>query len=256
MATHPITRYVPLLIAGDEGGLRDLFSGAPRVNDPYLGWVEDARFAEFVETSHATLRERAATVEHVHTTANAARATEECVVRMVRPAGTVTLPVALAGDTSSDAHLESVRVYHSMRALLGYSLPRPPTMPPLSTLVLPDVIGRYHDCLARRDLAGILEQFAPDGELRESVGAEAVHRGLGELRRFFTVLFSGGGGPGFEHCAIVDEGASCSVESVVTAWGRSPFPPQAAAAVYERADTGLLSGVRMYDDVELPLARN
>jgi hypothetical protein len=29
-----------------------------------------------------------------------------------------------------------------------------------------------------------------------------------------------------------------------------------AAAVYERADTGLLAGVRMYDDIEHPLRQN
>jgi len=40
---------------------------------------------------------------------------------------------------------------------------------------------------------------------------------------------------------------------VLTTWGHSRLPRQAAAAVYERADTGLLAEVRMYDDVEHPL---
>ena len=31
---------------------------------------------------------------------------------------------------------------------------------------------------------------------------------------------------------------------------------QAAAAVYERADTGLLAGVRIYDDIEHPFQQN
>jgi hypothetical protein len=51
---------------------------------------------------------------------------------------------------------------------------------------------------------------------------------------------------------VADDGVSCAVESVVTGWGRSALPHQAAAAVYERADTGLLSEVRIYDDVDRP----
>jgi hypothetical protein len=250
---HPVARYIPLLIEGDERGLRDLFRGPPRVNDPYLGWVEDSRFDQFVESSHQRLQERSATVEHLTTTATAAGATEECILRLVRSKDMVSLPVAIASDTSPDSRLDSIRIYHSMRPLLGFHLLRSPMLPVLATLVLPDVVGRYQDCLARGDLSGILEQFAPGGQLREPGGAVAIHRGATELRRFFTVLFSNGGGLGLEHCAIANEGASSALESVLTTWGHSRLPRQAAAAVYERADTGLLAEVRMYDDVEHPL---
>jgi hypothetical protein len=65
-----------------------------------------------------------------------------------------------------------------------------------------------------------------------------------------------GGGLGLEHCAIANEGASCALEYVITSWGRSPLTHQAAAAVYERADTELLAGVRMYGDIEHPLQLN
>ena len=256
MTVHPVARYIPLLIAGDEQGLRDLFRGPPRVNDPHLGWVEESRFDQFVENSHQGLRERSATVEHISTTASGAGATEECVLRMVRSGDTVLLPVAIASDTSPDARLDSIRIYHSMWPLVGLHLVRAPVLPVLAALALPDVIGRYHDCLARGDLSGILEQFAPEGELRESGGPLHVHRGATELRRFFTVLFSNGGGLGLEHCTIANEGASCALEYVVTTWGRLSLPHQAAAAVYERADTGLLAEVRMYDDIERPLQGN
>jgi SnoaL-like domain len=256
VTAHPVARYVPLLIAGDEQGLRDLFRGAPRVNDPHLGWVDEARFDQFVENSHQGLQERGASVEHVATTATGDGATEECVLRLERYGDTTLLPVAIASDTSPDARLESIRIYHSMGPLLGFHLVRAPVLPVLGTLALPDVVGRYHDCLARGDLSGILEQFAPGGELREPGGALHVHRGADELRRFFSVLFSNGGGLGLDFCAIANERSSCALEYVVTSWGRSSLPHQAAAAVYERADTGLLSEVRMYDDIEHPLRVN
>lgn len=257
MATlHPIARYIPLLIAGDEQGLRDLFTGAPRVNDPLVGWVEDARFEEFVSSSHRGLRERGARVEHVATTSSESGATEECVLSLVRLGVAVALPVAIASDTSPDALLDAIRIYHTMEPLLGFHLVRSPILPAVATLALPDVVGRYHDCLARGDLPGILEQFAPGGELRESRGAAGLHRGVDALRAFFSVVLSNGGGLGLEHCTVNDAGASCGLEYVVTAWGRSAVPHQGAAAVFERSDAGLLSAVRMYDDVEHPFTRN
>ena len=256
MSAHPVARYIPLLIAGDEQGLRDLFDGPPQINDPHVGWVQESLFDQFVENSHEGLLERSASVEHVTTTASGSGATEECVLRLVRFGSTVSLPVAIASDTSPDARLDSIRVYHSMWPLVGFHLLRTPVLPSLAALVLPDVVGRYHDCLARGDLSGILEQFAPGGELHEAGGSLQVHRAATELRRFFTVLFSNGGGLGLETCAIANKGASCALEYVVTRWGRSRLTHQAAAAVYERADTGLLAGVRMYDDLEHPFLRN
>ena len=79
MSAHPVARYIPLLIAGDEQGLRDLFRGPPRINDPHVGWVQESLFDQFVENSHEGLLERSASVEHVITTASGSGATEEAV---------------------------------------------------------------------------------------------------------------------------------------------------------------------------------
>ncbi len=79
----------------------------------------------------------------------------------MRSRDTVSLPVAIASDTSPDARLDSIRIYHSMWPLLGFHLVRAPILSVFAAIVLPDVIGSYHDCLARGDLFGILEQFAP-----------------------------------------------------------------------------------------------
>jgi hypothetical protein len=58
-----------------------------------------------------------------------------------------------------------------MWPLVGFHLVRAPVVRVLAALVLPDVVGRYHDCLARGDLSGILEEFAPGGDLHEPGGA-------------------------------------------------------------------------------------
>lgn len=127
--THPVSRYVPLLIDGDIEGLVDLFGNAPRVNDPRLGWVEGTLFEQFVATSSNGLVERRAQVEHLTTTSTSLGAVEECILTLARGGEMVRLPVAIAAVLASDV-LTSVHVYHSMRPLMGAHAIRPPVLPP------------------------------------------------------------------------------------------------------------------------------
>jgi hypothetical protein len=248
---HPVCRYVPLLIAGDLQGLLELFGHVPRVNDPRLGWVEGALFAPFVKASHEGLFERQARVEHRATTTTAGGAVEECSLRLVRHGVEVRLPVAIAAP-GSNGTLDSVRVYHSMWPLMGAHRLRPPILPAIPGLPLPDVIGRYHEHLARGDVSGVVRQFEPDGALREPLGDESVHSGTQALRAFFDQQLSRGGIYA-EGCSVTDDGKSCAFEYNLTAWGSGRLPHQAGITVYERASSGLLSAVRIYDDIEPPV---
>jgi hypothetical protein len=247
---HAVSRYVPLLIAGDLRGLLELFGDVPRVNDPRLGWVEGLRFAPFVAASHQGLIEREAQVEHLSTTSTAGGAVEECLLRLVRRGSAMSLPVAISAAGSADV-LASVRVYHSMWPLIGMHRLRPPILPELPGLALPDVIERYHNNMVRGDVAGVLRQFEHDAVVREPRGGSHVHRGTTALQGFFGRWFSDGGIT-MERCALNDDGRSCALEYNMTAWGRTPLLAQAGLTVYERARTGLLSEARMYDDVEPP----
>jgi len=205
-----------------------------------------------VSNSHRGLVERSATVEHLATTATGTGAVEECLLSLVRLGSAVSLPVAIASDVSTDSLLDSIRIYHSMWPLVGFHVLRDRVLPTLA-VVPPDVVGRYHDCLARGDVPGILAQFAPGGVLREATSPTALHRGAEALDRFFTVLFARDGGRMVEQCAVADDGTSCALEYVVTAGARGMGAPQAGASVFERGQAGLLSAVRMYDDIEGPL---
>src|SRR5207247_2372312 len=116
--------------------------------------------------------------------------------------------------------------------LAGFHLVRGPILPAVADIFLPDVIGRYHECLARGDVAGIVQQFAPSGGLRKDGDVAEVHSGATELSRLFTVLFANGGGLVVEHSTYADDGASCALVYLATTCGRSALPHQAAAAVY------------------------
>jgi hypothetical protein len=246
--THPVCHYVPLLIAGDLQGLLDLFGDVPRVNDPRLGWVEGALFAPFVQASHEGLSERHARVEHRATTTSAQGAVEECSLRLVRQGVEVRVPVAIAAP-SSNGTLDSVRVYHSMWPLMGAHGLRRPILSAIQGLRLPGIVAQYHDHLARGDVSGVVQQFEPDGSLREALGEESVHRGTTALRGFFDQRLSRGG-ISAEGCSVTDDGRSCALEYNITAWGSGRLPHQAGITIYERGITGLLAAVRIYDDVE------
>jgi hypothetical protein len=174
--THPISRYVPLLIEGNLEGLLDLFGDAPRINDPHLGWVEGAAFELFVATSAEGLAERQARVEHLTTTSTAEGAVEECILSLVRRGRTVRLPVAIAAVIALDV-LTSIHVFHSLWPLIGAHHVRSPILPPRAGITLPDVVGRYHETLAAGDLEGTLEQFEFSASVREPLGELEVHRG-------------------------------------------------------------------------------
>ena len=248
--THPVARYVPLLIDGDLNGLLALFGDVPRVNDPRLGWVEGPRFELFVAASCEGLSLRQAKVEHRTTTSTALGAVEECVLSLVRRGRTVRLPVAVAAVIASDV-LTSLHIYHSMLPLMGAHAIRVPILPARPAIGLPLVVERYHEELAAGDVPGTLRQLDAAAVVREPSGEADEHRGTAELRRFYGRILATGG-ISVEHCSLTDDGVSCALEYNLTAWGRFLVPRQAGIAVYERAPTGLLAAVRLYDDFEPP----
>lgn len=248
--THPVARYVPLLIEGDLDGLLELFGDVPRVNDPRLGWVEGPRFEPFVAASSEGLSLRQARVEHLATTSTALGAVEECVLSLVREGRTVRLPVAVAAVIAS-GFLTSLHIYHSMLPLMGAHAIRGPILPARPGIGLRGVVERYHERLAAGDVAGTVEQFDAAGVVREPTGEAYEHRGTAALVRFYGRLLASGG-ISVERCSLTDDGNSCALEYNLTAWGSILVPHQAGIAVYERAATGLLAAVRLYDDIERP----
>jgi hypothetical protein len=116
--------------------------------------------------------------------------------------------------------------------------------------------ARYQDALGVGDIEAVLSTFAPDGYYREPIGPPFVHRGARHLRSFFSRCFSAGGGIGLEDCAVTDDGVRCALEYNCVRWGSFDLPPQAGLGIFERGPGRLLGGVRVYDDVELPVDRS
>ena len=251
-SNHPLTHYLTLLSKGDAAALLDLFSAAPHLDDPHYGRITTTTFPDYFTAASAWLQQRHARVETVALSHTPTRAVAEQILHLQEGSQTIPLPIALVGDLDGEK-LTTIRIYHSLWPLIGGHRVRPPILPTDHSLVMPDVIGRYQDALARGDLEAILQTFEEDAIAREPSGGEYKYQGMERLREFYGMLFSQSGGIPLDHCTVTDDGVRCAVEYNVTAWGDKPLPPQAGVAVYERGKSGLLAAARIYDDVDPPL---
>ena len=246
--------YYEGVLAGEPDALIRSFAGQPRVDDPRAGHIEGAEeLRTFVSETANWLRERDAVVENVALTLTHSRTVEEVVVHLLADdSGRVELPVAIVSDRNSDRTLKTIRVYHSMWPLTGGHQVREPLLPPDPNIMVPDVVGEYQRALAAGDLEAVLATYEEDAYAREPSGGEYVYQGKEKLREVYSAQFANGGGIPLEHCTLTDDGVRCAIEYNCVRWGVTDIPPQAGVAVYERATSGLLSGGRIYDDVEPP----
>jgi hypothetical protein len=246
--------YYEGILAGEPDALVRSFAGHPRVDDPRVGHVEGAEeLHAFVSGTADWLRERDAVVENVALTHTASRTVEEVVLHLLADdSSRVELPVAIVSDRNPDRTLKAIRIYHSMWPLTGGHRVREPLLPPDPNIVVPDVVGEYQRALAAGDLEAVLATYEEDAYAREPSGGEYIYRGKEKLREVYSAQFANGGGIPLEQCTLTDDGVRCAIEYNAVRWGVTDMPPQAGVAVYERGSSGLLSGGRIYDDVDPP----
>ena len=145
--------------------------------------------------------------------------------------------MAVAADRGAHGRIGEVRLYYSTWPLTGRHAHRPPLLQADPELSEPDVVGVYQRALAAGDLDAVLAAFEPDGYAREPAGADHVHSGPEDLRRFYAWLFSNDGGIPLEHCSVIDDGRASALEYNVVRWGQAELSPEAGMAVYSAGQT-------------------
>jgi len=252
----PVARYLAALNDGDAGDLESVWPGHVTIFDPRAGEVRGHReLRRFVGSNKTWLAGRHARIETVATIRVGQRAVVELVATLDGDEAQVTWPIAVVAESPDDLSVV-FRTYCSQWPVDGRHHLRPPILKPLKpTAVGPgDVVGRYQAALAAGDTDAIVATFAPDGYFRDAIGPHRVHRGTSELRSFFAACFGAGGGISQEDCLVTDDGVRCALEYNCVRWGSHDLAPQAGVAVYERGPGGLLAAVRVYDDIEAPVA--
>jgi hypothetical protein len=197
------------------------------------------------------LAERHARIETVAATCIGGRAVVELLAHLADDERELAWPVAVVAEAPDDRSVV-FRTYCSQWPVDGRRHPRPPILEPGAARP-GDVIGRYQAALEAGDVEAIVNTFASGGYFREPIGPHSTHRGIRELRSFFTRCFSAGGGIGLQPCAVTDDGVRCALEYNCVRWGSHDLSPQAGIGVYERGPDGLLAAARVYDDVEAPV---
>ena len=250
----PVAQYFAALNKGDTHALETVWPGEVVIYDPRAGEVRGHRqLRRFVNDNRWLLTERHARIETVASTSADGRAVVELVAHLAGDGPEVAWPIAVVAESPDDLSVV-FRTYCSQWPVDGRHHVRPPILKPGSA-VPRDVVGRYQAALEAGDAEAIVATFASDGYFREPIGPHLAHRGAGELRSFFTMCFSAGGGIGLQHCAVTDDGVRCALEYNCVRWGSHDLPPQAGIGVYERGPDGLLAAARVYDDIEAPVGQ-
>lgn len=239
---EPVRQFFAALTGGDPHTLESVWPGRVVVEDPRAGEIRDhRRLRAFVLQNQAWLAGRHARIETVAATSAGGRAVVELLAHLTGP--DVAWPVAVVAESPDDASVV-FRTYCSQWPVDGRRHQRPPILP-ADAETPGDVVGRYLAARKAGDAAAAAETFAPDGYLREPVGAPDVHRGRGELSAYF-----GAGGTTLDPCAVTDDGVTAAVEYICVRRNGHDVPPQAGLGVFERGPDGRLAAVRIYDDVD------
>jgi ketosteroid isomerase-like protein len=250
----PVMAYFDALNHGDTEALERVWPGEVVIYDPRAGEVRGHRqLRRFVRHNQSWLAEHHAQIETVASTIVVGRAVVELLAHVAEDGDTVSWPIAVVAESPDDRSVV-FRTYCSQWPVDGQRHLRPPVLRTGNAELGArpgDVVGRYHAALEAGDTDAIVGTFAPDGYYREPIGPHSTHQGRAELRSYFTKCFSAGG-VHLQHCAVTDDGVRCALEYNCVRWGSRDLPSQAGVGVYERNAGGLLTAVRIYDDIEAP----
>ena len=247
--------YYDGLMSGEHAALTRSFAGEPVLHDPRRGRVIGVQaFEAYVRELGSWLSEHNASFDPVDHVFMEPRGFEEVVLRLDSEGGRVEVPVAIVADRRSDGRLVELRIYHSIWAVTGRHLHRPPLLQRNPDLLAEGVVAEYQRALAAGDVDAVIATFEPNGYAREPAGREFVHRGRDDLRAFYERLFSNGGGIELEHCGLVHDGRACALEYNVVGWGKTELPPEAGVAVYVQGEGGKIAAARIYEDADPPIS--
>src|SRR4051812_10518150 len=155
--------YYDGLMSGEPEALIRSFAGEPILHDPRRGRVIGARaFEAYVQELVAWLSRLNMSVDPVEHVVLERRGFEEVVLHLDGEAGRVDVPVAIVADRRPDGRLVELRIYHSIWALTGSHLHRPPLLQRDPDLRAESPVAEYQRALGTGDVDAIMATFEAD----------------------------------------------------------------------------------------------
>jgi hypothetical protein len=221
------------------------------VDDPFHGRASGHEVAEHLKRMADWLARHSASYVRVAFTTGTDRDVAEGALALTFESKTVAVPVAVVAERRRSREVE-LRVYFATQPLAGEKKKRAPLVRADAELPLPVPISDFVAALAKGDTKAIVGSFEHDGALRDARGVQHGRK-EGALLAFFEGLVGGGAsgaGLELERGGAVDDGRTCALEyTLVRARGRET-EPKPGLMVFERGNSGLLSAVRVYGDLE------
>ena len=249
--------YFPsLLDASREKAIEALGSrlGAKAtVDDPIHGRATGLpAISAHLDKTASWLAEHSASYERLAFTTGTDRDVTEGTLSLTFETKTVDLPIALVAERRRSREVE-VRIYYATQPVASERKKRPPLVPPSPEIVLPPAVADFLEALAKGNVAAMVGAFEHDGSLRDARGLQ--HRMKdGAVKTFLDALVAGGAfgaGLELERGGAADDGRTCALEhTLLRARGRD-VEPQPGLMLFERGDSGLLSALRVYGDLEV-----
>jgi hypothetical protein len=256
--------YVTALLAGQSEHLARRLGDRATVDDPIFGRASGMpALQRYLREMGDWLGKHQASFEKVGFTQGSDRDVTEGTLTLTFEGRRVSVPLAIVAERRKEREVE-LRLYYSTGPIRGTHTVRAPLLPQNDEVAVPPPVAAHLEALARGDLEAIVESFQPGGFVRDSSGATHARSDAGgALRAFYEKLLRGhdgrtpsdraAGAAGIEILkgARADDGRTCALEYTVVRLHGKSVPPQAGLAVYERAESGLLGALRVYEDVDV-----
>ena len=250
--------YVPAMVAGDGDRLAGLVGPHGKIEDYKFGRIETPESAaELPSRFHQWMRDTGWAIEksvHLRTTDAGSRVISEDIIFAESPSGEkIEWPISIVACEMPNSDSIELFIYYTIWPIIKKHTKRPVIFeqPQLDTVPSP-VLQAYHEYLTTSNLEGVREVMTADAYIRESSGPPYAHLGITNVIKYFGGLFKDGA-PLMRSERITSDGRCTFLEFTVVGWNDKEWPEsdhQAGAGIWELNSDGLLSAVRVYDDIE------
>jgi hypothetical protein len=198
------------------------------------------------------LAKHAGSYERLAFTTGTDRDVTEGTLALTFETKTLDLPIAVVAERRRSREVE-LRIYYATQSVANERKKRAPLVAPSADVIVPPPVASFLDALATGNVKGCVAAFAHDGAVRDARGLQHGQKD-GALEAFIDGLVAGGAfgaGLELERGGEADDGRTCALEyTLIKARGRD-VDPQPGLMLFERGESGLLSAVRIYGDLEV-----